>query len=138
MKDPQDLQAILAKDALYNAAGITAYELYDEFSFDNWLQSTLIHELALPVPVLHRRITWLVGQWTGVKVSPDSRPTIYALLRSGLSSPDVVVRLSSSQALRLCLDDFEFVPEQFLPFMQDTFHFLFGLLQDVRESDNKV
>lgn len=73
-----------------------------------------------------------------MKVSPDSRPTIYALLRSGLSSPDVVVRLSSSQALRLCLDDFEFVPEQFLPFMQDTFHFLFGLLQDVRESDNKV
>ncbi|CAL8143654.1 unnamed protein product [Orchesella dallaii] len=138
LKDPQDLQTILAKDALYNAAGITAYELYDEFSFDSWLTATLIHELSLPVPVLHRRITWLVGQWTGVKVSPDSRPTIYALLRSGLSSPDIVVRLSSSQALRLCLDDFEFVPEQFLPFMQDTFHYLFGLLKDVRESDNKM
>jgi len=30
LKDPQDLQTILAKDALYNAAGLTAFELYDE------------------------------------------------------------------------------------------------------------
>lgn len=48
------------------------------------------------------------------------------------------VRLSSAQALRSCLDDFDFVPEQFAPYMQDTFFYLFGLLKDVRESDNKV
>lgn len=30
LKDPQDRSTILAKDALYNAVGITAYELYDE------------------------------------------------------------------------------------------------------------
>lgn len=33
LKDPQDLQTILAKDALYNAAGITAYEIYDEVQY---------------------------------------------------------------------------------------------------------
>ena len=48
------------------------------------------------------------------------------------------VRLSSAQALRSCLDDFDFIPEQFAPYMQDTFHSLFTLLKDVRESDNKV
>ncbi|XP_035704828.1 importin-11 isoform X2 [Folsomia candida] len=138
LKDPQDRSTILAKDALYNAVGITAYELYDEFSFDTWLASTLVHELTLPVPILHRRITWLVGQWTGVKITAEARPTIYALLLSGLQSPDVVVRLSSSQALRSCLDDFDFVPEQFAPCMTDTFHNLFMLLKDVKESDNKM
>jgi len=30
LNDPQDIQTILAKDALYNSVGITAYELYDE------------------------------------------------------------------------------------------------------------
>lgn len=48
------------------------------------------------------------------------------------------VRLCSSQALRSCLDDFDFVPEHFSPFMSETFHNLFTLLKDVRESDNKM
>jgi len=33
LNDPQNLQTILAKDALYNSVGITAYELYDEVHF---------------------------------------------------------------------------------------------------------
>ena len=57
-----------------------------------------MQELSLPVPILHRRITWLVGQWTGVKVSPDARPTIYGLLLSGLRSPDVVVIIAYSDS----------------------------------------
>ena len=48
------------------------------------------------------------------------------------------VRLSSSQALRSCLDDFDFDPEQFVTFMHEAFHLLFTLLQDVSECDNKV
>jgi hypothetical protein len=32
LNDPQDIPTILAKDALYNSVGITAYELYDEVS----------------------------------------------------------------------------------------------------------
>jgi len=68
---------------------------YFKFSFDTWLSSTLVPELSLPVPILHRRITWLVGQWSGVKVHPDSRPTIYSILLSGLRSPDVVVSENS-------------------------------------------
>lgn len=109
-----------------------------QFSFDNWLHSTLVPELGFPVPILHRRITWLVGQWTGVKITAESRPTIFGLLLNGLKSTDVVVRLSSSQALRSCLDDFDFMPEQFLPFLQEIFFLLFHLLKDVKESDNKV
>jgi len=32
LNDASDLSTILAKDAIYNAAGIVAYELYDEVS----------------------------------------------------------------------------------------------------------
>lgn len=34
LKDPQDRPMILAKDALYNTIGITAYELFDEVTYD--------------------------------------------------------------------------------------------------------
>lgn len=37
LKDPNDTATILAKDALYNAAGITAYELYDEVIIVNFI-----------------------------------------------------------------------------------------------------
>lgn len=107
-------------------------------NFDAWLSSTLVEELKLPVPILHRRITWLVGQWTGVKINAETRPAIYSILLCGLKSPDVVVRLTSSQSLRSCLDDFDFSPEQYQPFMDESFHNLFTLLQHVKESDSKV
>ena len=33
----QDLRALLNKDAVYNAVGLAAFDLYDEIDFDRWL-----------------------------------------------------------------------------------------------------
>jgi hypothetical protein len=39
---------VLAKEAVYNAAGVGAYELYDYVDFSSWFQSTLLQVSTLP------------------------------------------------------------------------------------------
>lgn len=33
---PDDMNRIIKKDALYNAIGLAAFELFDEVDFDRW------------------------------------------------------------------------------------------------------
>jgi hypothetical protein len=47
--DPQNLPAILQKDAIYNSVGLAAFDLYDEIDFDAWLTSSLSLELQVKV-----------------------------------------------------------------------------------------
>ena len=43
--DPGDMNALLLKEAVYNAMGLAAFELFDEVDFDQWLTSHLLSEL---------------------------------------------------------------------------------------------
>lgn len=139
---PDDLTAILAKDAIYNAVGLAAFELYDEINFDEWFMTTLSEELRIKsgnYRILRRRVAWLLGQWTGVKLSCELRPTLYAamlpLLQSG---EDIAVRITASTTIKKAVDDFEFNPDQFLEFLEPSFGLLFSLLKEVHECDNKM
>lgn len=140
--DPRDFLAILQKDAVYCAAGLAAFELFDDVDFDQWFTSTLVEELRIRdsnYRVIRRRVIWLVGQWTGVKFSPEHRPTLYqAVIHLLAAEEDLVVRLGAASTLRLALDDFEFDPEQFMPFLPTIFGLLFELLKEVRECDTKM
>ena len=63
--DPANLTAILQKDAIYNAVGLAAFDLYDEINFDSWLTSSLALELAVRdsnYRIVRRRVCWLLGQ----------------------------------------------------------------------------
>lgn len=51
---------------------------------------------------------------------------------------DLVVRLAAAQTLKDAVDDFEFCPETFMPFLPDCFSQLFRLLQEARECDTKM
>lgn len=82
---------------------------------------------------------WLIGQWLGVRFSPDLRPTLYATILPLLqANEDMAVRLTASNTLKLAIDDFEFISEQFLPFLEPSFSLLFALLKEVHECDTKV
>lgn len=84
--NPDDFQMILSKDAVYNAVGLTAFQLYDEVrfllkgvkysdyfimpcfcifkvDFDKWFMSSLIHELSVKsnnYRIIRRRVAWLI------------------------------------------------------------------------------
>ncbi|ELW66259.1 Importin-11 [Tupaia chinensis] len=47
----EDMNALLIKDAVYNAVGLAAYELFDSVDFDQWFKNQLLPELQ----VVHNR-----------------------------------------------------------------------------------
>lgn len=140
--DPQNLPAILHKDSIYNAVGLAAFDLYDEIDFDAWLTSSLSLELEVKESnyrIVRRRVCWLLGQWSGVKLSPELRPRLYELLMPLLVPPeDLVVRLAAAKAMRVVIDDFEFSVDELEPYLSQVFSLLFNLLKEVKECDTKL
>ena len=39
---PNDMNSIIKKDALYNAIGLAAFELFDEVDFDRWFSQVYV------------------------------------------------------------------------------------------------
>lgn len=104
--------------------------------------TTLRQELQLQgghFRVIRRRVAWLLGQWTGVRFSPDLRPVLYSAMLSLLQpNEDLVVRLTASHALKLAMDDFDFSTDQFLEYLEPIIGLLFNLLKECKECESKV
>uniref|UniRef100_A0A673H2M6 Importin-11 n=1 Tax=Sinocyclocheilus rhinocerous TaxID=307959 RepID=A0A673H2M6_9TELE len=129
----EDPVQMLMKDAVYNAVGLAAYELFDNVDFDQWFKNQLLGELQVShnrYKLIRRRVIWLIGQWISVKFKPELRPLLYEVILSLMQDPDLVVTLP--------VDDFEFRTEQFLPYLESIFGLLFQLLQQVNECDTKM
>ncbi|XP_062372497.1 importin-11 [Sardina pilchardus] len=132
---------LLMKDAVYNAVGLAAYELFDSVEFDVWFKNQLLAELQVNhnrYKLIRRRVIWLIGQWISVKFKSDLRPVLYEVILNLMQDPDLVVRIETATTLKLTVDDFEFRTEQFLPYLESIFGLLFQLLQQVTECDTKM
>lgn len=137
----EDSVQLLMKDAVYNAVGLAAYELFDNVDFDQWFKNQLLGELQVShhrYKLIRRRVIWLIGQWISVKFKSDLRPLLYEVILSLMQDPDLVVRIETATTLKLTVDDFEFRTEQFLPYLESIFGLLFQLLQQVTECDTKM
>lgn len=121
LNDESDLKSILAKDAIYNAAGLVSFNLYDEvrwnfygkslidflfeilsqIDFDQWFTNQLLHEIKIKgnrFRIIRRRAIWLIGQWTGVKFNRQLRPQVYAACLHLIEpSEDMCVRITASK-----------------------------------------
>lgn len=137
-----DWEGILLKDAVYLSVGLAASELYDDVDFDQWFSTTLKQELEIKdnnYRIIKRRVCWLIGKWTRVKLSNELRPELYKMMVKALSpDEDLVVRLEASNTLKQALDDFQFNSEEFSPFIETTFSLLFNLLREANECDTKM
>uniref|UniRef100_A0A2P2HZB5 Importin-11-like n=1 Tax=Hirondellea gigas TaxID=1518452 RepID=A0A2P2HZB5_9CRUS len=142
MIDPNNLQGILSKDAVYNAIGLTSFELVDDVDFDNWFTTHLVNELKEEhsnYRILRRRVIWLIGQWTDVRFDPKNRPLLYeACIHLLTNDPDFVVRYYTALTLKTAIDDFEFDRKCFMPYLTTVFALLFKLLTEARECDVKM
>ncbi|NXO57949.1 IPO11 protein, partial [Aramus guarauna] len=136
----EDTSAILIKDAVYNAVGLAAYELFDSVDFDQWFKNQLLAELQVShnrYKPIRRRVIWLIGQWISVKFKSDLRPMLYEAIRNLLQDQDLVSVLFFLNGC-LPVDDFEFSTDQFLPYLESMFTLLFQLLQEVTQCDTKM
>lgn len=84
-------------------------------------------------------MSWLIGNWTGIKLSPELRPALYDCVINLLRpDEDMAVRLTASTSLRHAIDDFEFSSEQFTPYLDTVCTLLFNLLKEAHECETKV
>uniref|UniRef100_A0A3P9BFW1 Importin-11 n=2 Tax=Haplochromini TaxID=319058 RepID=A0A3P9BFW1_9CICH len=133
----EDSVQLLMKDAVYNAVGLAAYELFDNVDFDQWFKNQLLGELQVShhrYKLIRRRVIWLIGQWISVKFKSDLRPLLYEVILSLMQDPDLVVRIETATTLKLNI----LLIEQFLPYLESIFGLLFQLLQQVTECDTKM
>ncbi|XP_028170054.1 importin-11, partial [Ostrinia furnacalis] len=140
---PDDLPAILKTDAIYNAVGLAAFDLYDDVDFDEWFTNVLSQELKIKdnnYRIIRRRVCQLIGQWCGVRASQSLRPAMYEALLEPLSRPDedAAVKLAAAEALRSTIDDFNFDVKQFAPYAPHAIAALYELLVESEECDTKM
>ncbi|XP_022129753.2 importin-11 isoform X2 [Pieris rapae] len=140
---PEDLPNILKKDAIYNAVGLAAFDLYDDVDFDEWFTNVLSRELKIQdnnYRIIRRRVCQLIGQWCGVRASQSLRPAMYEALLEPLtrSDEDPAVKLAAAEALRSTIDDFNFQVEQFAPYAPHALAALYDLLVESEECDTKM
>ncbi|XP_078074517.1 importin-11 isoform X4 [Mustelus asterias] len=107
---------LVVKDAVYNAIGLAAYELFDSVDFDQWFNSQLLAELQVThirYKLIRRRVIWLIGQWISVKFKSELRPMLYEAILNLMQDQDRV-------------------------YLENIFSLLFHLLQEVTECDTKM
>jgi len=116
-----------------------------QVDFDQWFITSLSAELGVGgelwghYRVLRRRIAWLLGQFSGVKLSANLSPQLYQVMLHLLRpEEDVVVRLAASKALFTIVDSVEFNVDQFLEYLESTIASLFSLLKECKECESKV
>ncbi|KAK6098360.1 hypothetical protein MT418_002396 [Batrachochytrium dendrobatidis] len=139
---PTTQSNILLKDAVYSSIGLTAHDLFDWLDFADWTRTHLVHEVSRKEPefkIIRRRVACIIGQWVQVKAPEDLRSTLYQILLSLMDrDEDLVVRLSAVINLQRCVDDFDFQPQSFQPYLESNVTAFIQLLEDVDEFENKM
>ncbi|XP_057306163.1 importin-11-like [Hydractinia symbiolongicarpus] len=134
---------ILNVSAVYKAVGLASYELFGDLDFDIWFESKLVHLLRQQSSgnaLLKHHIVWMIGEWINVKFSKSNRVELYDVLRAILQddSVDLVLRLTACKTLRCAIDDFDFIVNDFNPFVSSIFMALSKLLVSVQLCDTKM
>lgn len=110
--------------------------------FDQWFMNVLTQELKIKhnnYRILRRRVVWLMGQWSRIKLACELRPALYECCLSLLDEQeDIAVRLTASTAFRSVVDDPDFNPDQFQPYVEATFIRLLDLLKASNECETKM
>jgi hypothetical protein len=154
-------------EARYLAAGLCVGSLRGAVDFNAWFISTLAPALTALVqpsqsgggggpgegalPVLRRRILWLIGMWMG-EVRDDIRPPLYQSLvqmlavtgattaasSTNLPAPDAAVSLSLIKTLGKCVDSWDFNVEAFRPLTGSAVSGLYSVLECFDELDSQL
>ncbi|KAK4191799.1 putative importin-11 [Podospora australis] len=136
---------IVTKEAAYCALGCAAAIVQGEFDFDRFLTTTLVKDAQIQDPMaklLRRRIAILLSQWVSIKIATQNRPVVYDifrhLLNPGDAHNDEVVRITAARQFKCIAEEFEFLPDAFLPYAADYFNLLISLLQEVESDEAKL
>ncbi|GAA5940300.1 karyopherin KAP120 [Sporobolomyces koalae] len=141
ISQPQDMNGLLLKEAVYTAIGKSAASLAESINFEEWLNQGLVSEVAgtdTNYRIIRRRIAWLLGYLISEDLAAESRPLIYSLIVHLLSrnaSTDPAIRLTAARSLQKC-DTWDFDLNGFLPLLGSAIEEIVQLLGEVSSSDS--
>ncbi|KAF2480394.1 armadillo-type protein [Neohortaea acidophila] len=136
---------ILFKDSVYTAIGLAAPVVQEQLDFDAFIRQVLAVEVEKQLPgynIIRRRAAILLGQWIAVKISDDTRPTVYEIFQHLLdkqdSLNDQVVRVTAGRQFKTICDDWEFKVDHFMPYAETTLLRLMQLIEEVELTETKM
>ncbi|KAF9434480.1 Importin-11 [Entomortierella beljakovae] len=133
---------LFLKDSIYCAIGLGSHDLYGAIDFDSWLNGQLTQEVQNSDPsysIIRRRIAWMIGKWVSVNISKEARPQVYSVMLHLLRPEEqLAVRLATAQSLRTCIDDWDFDPTTFAPFLELSVNGLRLIIGEVEEPDSRM
>ncbi|GAA5891120.1 hypothetical protein JCM6882_006430 [Rhodosporidiobolus microsporus] len=143
VSQPQDMNGLLLKEAVYTAVGRSPSDLESAVDFQQWLAGTLTQECQgtdSAYRIIRRRIAWLLGNWVSEDLAATSRTQIYTLLVHLLSrnpSTDAAIRLTAARSLAKC-DTWDFDQQSFVPLLPRAIEEIVQLLSEVSLADSKM
>ncbi|KAG0002348.1 hypothetical protein BGZ65_002719 [Modicella reniformis] len=130
------------RDSIYCGIGLGSHDLYGAIDFESWLKGQLSQDVQNADPsyrVIRRRIAWMIGKWVSVNVSKEARPAVYTIMLHLLRPEEhMAVRLAAAQNLMACIDDWDFEPMTFAPFLKQSVQGLRVLIGEVEEPDSRM
>jgi hypothetical protein len=132
--------ALLAKEAVYRAVAVGAYELHDFVDLSAWLRRALLAEAcdgAAAARPLRRGAMRVLAHWAP-KLRAADRPAVYAALVGALGYRDAAVVLAAVGALRALVDDWEFAEAPFAEFTRPCLALLARVLGNSAELETQV
>ncbi|KAG0325424.1 Importin-11, partial [Podila humilis] len=133
---------LFLKDSIYTAIGLGSHDLYGAVDFDAWLNGQLSQEVQnvdSNFKIIRRRIAWMIGKWVSVNVSKAARPTLYTIMLHLLRPEEhLAVRLAAAQNLKLSIDDWDFEPQTFAPFLEQAVQRLKQVMSEVEEAESRM
>ena len=136
---------LLAKDSIYTAIGLAAPVLSEKINIDYFISNNLVKDIQNARPgqnILRRRVAILLGQWISVKMSEESKPTVYQIFNYLLNAEDPandqVVRITAAKQFKSIASEWEFKVNQFLPFAPEILSRLMALVQEVSLTETKM
>ncbi|KAF9186760.1 hypothetical protein BGZ51_001785 [Haplosporangium sp. Z 767] len=137
-----NMSDLTLKDSIYCAIGLGSHDLYGVVDFDSWLGGQLSQEVQNADPsnrLIRRRIAWMIGKWVSVNISKAARPTVYTILLHLLRPEEhLAVRLAAAQSLKVSIDDWDFEPATFAPFLEQSVQSLRMVMGEVEEPDSRM
>lgn len=140
------IDKILMKDSTLCVFQLSAHSIADKVNFNQLLAQVFIPEGlrndGVEDKIIRRRLCLIINAWIDIDCSAESRVEIYKLFIDFLEPMnkinDKVVKMTTIQSLRNVVNDWNFVKQDFQPFLEQFVNLSIALLQDVSFTESKL
>lgn len=139
---------ILTFESVLTAFGLASFDLHEYFEFEPWFMNILAPLLTskhyhFRVPVLQRRIVWIIGCWMQ-QISSTHRKSLYDSLlfmmheSSSTQNSSLALQITALDTMQTALNDWEFDIEQFRQHIARTVQGVYIVFHQAEQMETRI